>query len=369
MIANSFSKLLLITTKLLLFSVVLILSFNCKHSTQSDPKEYTDIELEIIELASTIIHFEDATNILTESDTNWKTATYFTGLIELYHSSHYPFFYEKTYAWAEFNKWKIGPRLFHADDQLSAYVYLRLYEEYPSPFIVEHLRKNFALQINDTTSVWWWADALFMAPPALQLSEKIGLLRTDSYNHSQWKKTEQLLFSTTDSLFYRDKRYNNHLDENKEKQFWLRGNGWVLAGLALQLSHMEKQHDHYEYYLSIFQKMASKLNDLTLQHNLWNMNLLKPEKFPYAETSGSALICYGITKGVTQNWLDSNLFEHQINSCYQELISNISIDGKVESVQPVNAKPEAFDVSNSEPFGSGAVLLFLAGYYDYISTN
>jgi len=65
--------------------------------------------------------------------------------------------------------WKLGPRLSHADDQAIGQIYLELYQEHHDPKMIAPIREQFNALMKTADDpqkpVWWWCDALFMAPP------------------------------------------------------------------------------------------------------------------------------------------------------------------------------------------------------------
>jgi len=59
--------------------------------------------------------------------------------------------------------------------------------------------------------LWWWCDALFMAPPVLaKLSKVTGERKYLDFMDHEWWITSDLLYSPKNSLFFRDKSYLTH---------------------------------------------------------------------------------------------------------------------------------------------------------------
>jgi unsaturated rhamnogalacturonyl hydrolase len=67
--------------------------------------------------------------------------------------------------------WQPGPRVMHADDQAIGQTYLELYTIHQDHKMIEPLmaRLNKEMATPDPADprrpLWWWCDALFMAPP------------------------------------------------------------------------------------------------------------------------------------------------------------------------------------------------------------
>lgn len=351
-------------------SLLLIASLVVWNSCTTAPDDnipLSEEQTELLQQMQQIVDFEVATNSIHNAPPDWINSTFYVGLTHAYNSTRSNDFLDLLLTWSQNNRWKTGSRKFHADDQLAAYVFLSLYDIYRKPGMILDLKTKISDQLSDTSMVWWWADALFMAPPAFQYANTLNVQSTEEYIFREWKKTHELLYSKNDSLFYRDKKFNNHIDQDNNKQFWLRGNGWVVAGLALQLSKMEKSNQHFKFYSGIFTEMLEKLQGIQKPGDLWSMDLLNTTKFPQPESSGSALICFAITEGVNVGLLKKQTYNQLIEECYKNISDQISDSGRVINVQPPNAKPEAFDPNNTEAYGAGAVLLFLSAYFDYTS--
>ncbi|HVU31869.1 MAG TPA: hypothetical protein VHE61_00445 [Opitutaceae bacterium] len=57
----------------------------------------------------------------------WEMATLYVGLLALEEVSAKPVYHEALRRMAEAQHWQLGPRIYHADDQLVGYLYLELY--------------------------------------------------------------------------------------------------------------------------------------------------------------------------------------------------------------------------------------------------
>ena len=68
-------------------------------------------------------------------------------------------------------QWQLGPRMQHADDQAIGQTYLALYLHLRDPAMINptRARMNEMMRLPDDPArpLWWWCDALFMAPPVL----------------------------------------------------------------------------------------------------------------------------------------------------------------------------------------------------------
>ena len=105
-------------------------------------------------------------------------------------------------------------------------------------------RMDAMLQLPDDKQkpLWWWCDALFMAPPVLaKLSKATGEKKYLDFMDHQWWITSSLLYSPPNHLYFRDSSFLEKHEANGKSLFWSRGNGWVFAGLARVLAVMPKE--------------------------------------------------------------------------------------------------------------------------------
>jgi len=92
---------------------------------------------------------------------------------------------------------------------------------------------------NPEKPVWWWCDALFMAPRVWAgLSQETREKSYLEYMDRQWWITSNLLYDPQEHLYSRDASFLDKHEANGKKIFWSRGNGWVMAGLARVLEVM-----------------------------------------------------------------------------------------------------------------------------------
>ena len=62
-------------------------------------------------------------------------------------------------------------------------------------------------------------------------------------------------------LYYRDGKYvyPKHKSVNGKKDFWARGDGWVLAGLAKVLKDLPKTDKYRQEYIDRFRTLAKSV--------------------------------------------------------------------------------------------------------------
>ncbi len=205
---------------------------------------------------------------------------------------------------------------------------------------------------------WYWCDALFMAGPVLaQLSV---LTHDPAYRHTMnfnWAKTEQLLYSPQERLFFRDARFIHAKDPDGRKIFWSRGNGWVVAALAEILNVLPPNDPHRRQYVTLLRQMTSRLAELQPADGLWQPSLTDPAWYPVPESSGTALDCYAMAWGVRHKVLSRKRFMPVIEKAWAGLLKCRMSDGLIGRTQRTGASPEWVTARCSRPYSVGAFLM------------
>ena len=275
------------------------------------------------------------------------------------------------------NDWQLGRRLFHADDHVVGQLYLYLYEKERDPAMVAHLIEQFnqILVADPVGSLefsgkhirgvgracqlrWCWCDALFMSPPAwIKLSLLTGDDRYMAFGDKEFWATNDYLLDSEYNLFYRDSRYFTRRDEQGNKTFWSRGNGWVYAGLVNILRMLPQDHPSYARYLDLYKSMSATIADVQRDNGLWSVSLLSADAYPAPETSGSAFMVYGLAWGLNQGHLEPARYGSAVRKGWAALVDAVGDDGKLGWVQPVGSAPDSVMASDSHLYGVGAFLL------------
>ena len=268
--------------------------------------------------------------------------------------------------------WKLGPRTTEGDDQAIGYIYLSLYRQYHDPKMLEAKRAQFdrLMQMpnactetcpdgsDQNTPVWWWADSFFMAPP--EWAELSSATRQKAYlNHLDqgWWITSKLLYDPVEHLYTRDASNLDQHEANGKKIFWSRGNGWVIAGLALVLQEVSKNSPSPPRYLHQFRKMASRRASIQGKDGLWRPGLLNPSAYPLSEISGSSFFVYALAWGINNGILNRATYLPVIQNAWAGLVSHIYADGRLGCIQPIGPAPGDFKPQSSYVYGVGAFLM------------
>lgn len=257
-------------------------------------------------------------------------------------------------------------QMYHADELCIAQFYLKMYGKYKIPRMIQSAqeRADWVMANPPDSSMnyrnkqsWTWCDALFMAPPVYaQLTAITGDKRYTGFMHRQFLRTYNHLFEKEKNLFFRDDSYFGKQEENGEKVFWGRGNGWVLAGLARILTFLPANAESRPFYEKLFKELAAKLKELQNEDGFWHASLLDPQSYPAPETSATALITYGLAYGVNNDLLGKKYLPC-IRKAWKSLCSVVDENGKIGWVQPIGADPKKVTADMSAVYGTGAILL------------
>src|SRR3984957_15016530 len=137
--------------------------------------------------------------------------------------------------------------------------------------------------------LWWWCDALFMAPPVLaRMFAATGDQRYLNYMDREWWETSASLYDPADHLYFRDSRYFTQKEKNGQKIFWSRGNGWVMGAFAKVLEVMPKDYPGRGRYIAQYKEMADRIAAIQGEDGLWRSGLLDPGAYDLPEVSGTA---------------------------------------------------------------------------------
>ena len=207
--------------------------------------------------------------------------------------------------------------------------------------------------------VWWWADAMFMAPPvfaraAAQLHDHSYLTAMDA----GWWRTYDRLWSKEHHLYYRDERFIGRTTRGGKPVFWARGNGWVVAGLARVLDAMPAKFPSRQRYIDTYTAMMAALAPLQrAEDGLWTASLLDPQDPPGPETTGSAFFTYAMAWGINHGLLDRAIYLPRVRRAWEGLAGAIQPDGLLGYAQRVGDQPVPASASDHALYGTGALLL------------
>jgi len=308
---------------------------------------------------------------------DWTYGALYPGLLAASRTLSEPRYEQAVMAVGERYDWQLGPRLiapdyighgqargqtYDANNQALAQAYIALYKLHHDSKMIAGVRKRFDELIvaggRTDAPLWWWCDALFMAPASwVMLYEVTGNKAYLDYMDHRWWETSDYLYDKEEHLFFRDSNFFVKKEPNGKKMFWSRGNGWVVAGLALVLEGLPKEHPSRAKYVKQLQEMSQRLLEIQSADGLWRPGLLDPDAYSLPELSGSGFFTYAMTWGVRHGVLDRKAFLPAITKAWDGMLSHIYADGRLGSIQPIASGPGNYAPSASSVYGVGAFLL------------
>ncbi|HEX8472065.1 MAG TPA: glycoside hydrolase family 88 protein [Brevundimonas sp.] len=307
---------------------------------------------------------------LTEISSNWVAATFYIGAARLARVSEDPEILRFLTAAAEHYNYSLrGARseklMLNADEVTIGDLYEELYArrgqqgtlmplQQRLDFMVPHLARSA-----DTPAlVWWWSDALYMAPPVLaRMTTITGDPKYLRAMDTEWRRTAGRLWNPEERLFLRDERFKDRPSGNGELIYWSRGNGWVMGGLARVLEEMPADFANRPFYVDIFQKMAGRIMELQQADGLWRSSMLDPQAFPEAETSGSGFFVYALAWGINHGLLDREITLPHVTRGWAALNRHVTAEGLIGAAQKTGDQPVSTAETDVGLYATGAYLL------------
>lgn len=236
------------------FAILLVASFASRVVCHSTTAVGSTVEEEVLEVLERAAKWQLANVPPMRHWTEWPLAVFLVGLSALSTSARgsSPIWRKQLLDIASIkNKWQLGARTYHADDQVVAQVYLELYacsdDEYRDKVMIRAIHERFDSILKhppksanltfvgrSKTDNWAWSDSLFMAPPAwIQLWSLTHNEVYRSHAITEFWRTTNFLFDADERLYYRDSNYfPPRKDENiLVTRQWL-GAGWACANVG-----------------------------------------------------------------------------------------------------------------------------------------
>jgi len=181
-----------------------------------------------------------------------------------------------------------------------------------------------------------WVDSLMMIGV---LSSKIGSFQED-HEFLEFAAKQPSIFAdrlqdSKDHLFRHAWYEKSNRVVPEAAAYWLRGNGWALVSILQILEGMPEDHPLYQKNLSIFKSLADALIQSQRKNGFWGTLINIPEA--YDETSGTALVGYGLAKGYRLGLLDRNAIESAKKS-YEALLTKIKKTKKGYSLRGISSE-------------------------------
>ena len=374
---------------IVLFSVVAVSPSHARRSLASQSRVWTVDEVkEVIRKVNTYWQ----TNNPAEVRSFWDNAAYHTGNMEVYKLLKDQQMLDYSIRWAEHNQWKGATEadptkwkykrygegsdyVLFGDWQICFQTYIDLYNLQPDEKKVERAKEVMGFEADSKVhDYWWWADALYMVMPVM--TKMYRLTGDTKYLRKLYENilySDSIMLDAETGLYYRDGRYvyPQHKTEAGKKDFWARGDGWVLAGLAKVLQNMPETYVRQPFFVEKFTRMARTVAKLQQPQGYWTRSMMDPRQAPGPETSGTAFFCYGLLWGVNHGYLQKKEFAPVIERAWKYLTETaLQSDGKIGYVQPIGDRAipgQVINADSQQNFGVGAFLLAACEYTRYIS--
>ena len=334
------------------------------------------------------------TNNPAETRAFWDNAAYHTGNMEVYKLLKDQQMLDYSIRWAQYNNWKGATEpdpakwkykqygegqdyVLFGDWQICFQTYIDLYNLAPQKKKVARAKEVMGYEADSKANdYWWWADALYMVMPVMTKMYK--LTGDEKYLDKLYENIcycDSIMLDHETGLYFRDGKYvyPKHKTANVKKDFWARGDGWVLAGLAKVLQDMPKTYKHQPFFARKFVNLANGVKRLQQPNGHWTRSMMDSDQAPGYETSGTAFFCYGLLWGINNGYLTKKEFEPVVEKAW-DYLSTIALqtDGKVGYVQPIGERAipgQTVDANSQANFGVGAFLLAACEYYRYLETS
>ncbi len=320
----------------------------------------------------------------------WDNAAYHTGNMEAYFLTGNEEWRAYSEAWAEHNEWKgaksnnkaewkynygeTDKHVLFGDWQICFQTYIDLYNLLPDNKKVARAKEVMEYEMTTPNNdYWWWADGLYMVMPVMtKLYKLTGNERYLEKLYEYIRYSDSIMLDEETGLYFRDSKYvyPKHKSVNGKKDFWARGDGWVLAGLAKVLKDLPMDYKHRNFFVKKYQKMAATVAQIQQPEGYWTRSMLDPEHAPGPETSGTAFFTYGLLWGINNGYLDEATYMPTVNKAWKYLSKTaLQKNGKVGYVQPIGEKAipgQIVDANSQANFGVGAFLLAACEYVRYL---
>ena len=217
------------------------------------------------------------TNNPAEVRSFWDNAAYHTGNMETYKLLKDEKMLDYSIRWAEHNQWKGATEadpakwkyrnygegqeyVLFGDWQICFQTYIDLYNLSKDEKKIARAKEVMGYEADsEVHDYWWWADALYMVMPVMTKMYK--LTGDEKYLRKLYENIlycDSIMLDYETGLYFRDGKYiyPKHKTANGKKDFWARGDGWVLAGLAKVLQDMPETYVRQPFFVEKYVNLA-----------------------------------------------------------------------------------------------------------------
>ncbi len=320
----------------------------------------------------------------------WDNAAYHTGNMEAYFLTGNEKYRQYSEAWAKFNQWKgakgndrskwkysygeTDDHVLFGDWQICFQTYIDLYNLMPVDYKIKRAKEVIEYEMSTPRhDYWWWADGLYMVMPVMtKLYKQTGneLYLDKLYEYINY--SDSIMYDNETGLYFRDAKYvyPKHKTPSGKKDFWARGDGWVLAGLAKVIKDLPQDYKHRQFFVDKYKRLAHAVAGLQQPDGYWTRSMMDPDFAPGSETSGTAFFTYGLLWGINNGYLSETEYMPVVHKAWAYLSKKaLQNDGRIGYVQPIGEKAipgQVVDANSQANFGVGAFLLAACEYTRYL---
>ena len=373
-------------TTLILLTLLTIVSAADAQSRRRRPEPRKPTTVEIINMVNDYWQSNHSPRVRSF----WDEAAYHTGNMEAYRLLGNARWLAYSDEWARHNRWMGAQEkdpskwkyknygegndyVLFGDWQICFQTYLDMYEMNPDPYKIARAIEVMDYEVRQPQNdFWWWADALYMVMPVFaKLYKTTGDVKYLDKLYSNYRWADELMYDTVAHLYFRDAKYiyPKAKTRNGGKDFWARGDGWVLAGLAKVLADMPADYRHRPFFVQRFREMAEAVAASQQPEGYWTRSMLDKDHAEGPETSGTAFFTYGILWGMNHGILSRQQYEPVIQRAWTYLTEKaLQQSGAVGYVQPIGERAipgQQLSEKNEANFGVGAFLLAACEHLRY----
>ena len=172
-----------------------------------------------------------------------------------------------------------------------------------------------------TTQARWWVDDMYM----------IGMLQLSAYratgDHKYLDRASGMLAAYLPKLQQPNGLF---LHGPGAPFYWCRGNGWVAAILGEILTDLPTTDSNYKLILCAYQKMMKALVTYQSENGMWRQ--LIDYQYSWAESSGTAMFAFAMTRGIDQGLLKGKKYKTAANKALVAILAHVDKAGKIREV-------------------------------------
>ena len=375
-----------LTSRLIISSFIVLLSSLPSIATSKDDNAQK------VKAIITKVNDKWQTEHSPETNAFWDNAAYHTGNMEASMLTGNNVWLDYSQRWAEHNDWKgaksddrnswrldygeTDDHVLFGDWQICFQTYADLYNMLPDGIRIRRAREVMEYEMSTSRNDYWWCDGLYMVMPVMTKLHRItGDNRYLDKLYEYVCYSDSIMLDNETGLYYRDAKYvyQKHKSVNGKKDFWARGDGWVLAGLAKVLKDLPKDYQHRDFFINKYKRLADAVVASQQPEGYWTRSMLDPQHAPGYETSGTAFFTYGLLWGVNNGYLnDEKYLDAALKGWGYLRDIALQKDGTVGYVQPIGEKAipsQTVDAKSTSNFGTGAFLLAACEYVRYLDSN